>query len=72
MGERLFGEVAKATGLPKELIEEELAGLIQAAGINPAQMTMDDLRQILAEYVQDVLVAAKAKCDPSKSDDESR
>lgn len=59
MGEQLFGEVTEATGLPTDLIADELARLIEAAGVQKSEMTLEDLRRILAEYVQDVLVSVK-------------
>jgi hypothetical protein len=59
MKDTLFGEVTEATGLPKELISEELGQLISAAGVDRSEMTLDDLRRILADYVQDILLAAK-------------
>lgn len=59
MGDKLFRQVTEATGLPKEEISNELAGLLKAAGFQPDNMTLDDLRTVLAEYVQDILLAAK-------------
>lgn len=59
MGDKLFRQVTEATGLPKEEITNELAGLLTAAGFHPENMTLDDLRAVLAEYVQDILLAAK-------------
>lgn len=59
MGEVLIGELTEATGLPKELVDSELGRLIDNAGKIRDDVTLDDLRVILAEYVQDVLLAAK-------------
>ena len=59
MGDELFSQVTDATGLPKDLISEELARLLSQSGICTSEMTLDDLRKILSEYVQDVLLAAK-------------
>lgn len=59
MGEALIGELTEATGLPKELVDTELGRLIDSAGKIREDVTLDDLRVILAEYVQDVLLAAK-------------
>jgi hypothetical protein len=60
LGENLIGDVADATGLPSELISKELCTLLEKAGIHPTQTTLEDLRAILAEYVQDILLEAKA------------
>ena len=61
MGENLIDDVADATGLPPELINKELCALLEKAGVHPTQTTLEDLRAILAEYVQDILLEAKAQ-----------
>lgn len=61
MGEQLLVKVAAATGLPEEMVTRELGELIKKAGVDPARLTLEDLRMILAEYVQDVLLAAKTE-----------
>jgi hypothetical protein len=59
MGEDLISQIAIATGLPPELVQGELARLLEAAGLHPNAATLEDVRAVLAEYVQDVLVDAK-------------
>jgi hypothetical protein len=59
VGENLLKDVAVATGLPQEMVSEELCRLISKAGLDPADLTLEDLRQVLAEYVQEVLMAAQ-------------
>ena len=59
MGAKLFDQVTGATGLPQDLVAGELEQLLKAAGMERTELTIDELRNILAEYVQDVLVAAK-------------
>ncbi len=59
MGDKLFDQVTNATGLPPEMIANELDKIIQAAGLQKDLMTLEDLRVVLSEYVQDILVAAK-------------
>jgi len=63
MGEALLGELTEATGLPKELVDTELGRLIDQSGKVRDDVTLDDLREMLAEYVQDVLLAAKEAHD---------
>jgi hypothetical protein len=60
VGEKLVSQVSSATGLPHELIAEELDKLIHAAGIQRDSVTLEDLRRILSDYVQDILVQAQA------------
>lgn len=59
MGKTLLKEITENTGLPEQLIQDELQTLIASAGIHSDSVTLDDLRRILAEYMQEVLVAAK-------------
>ena len=59
MGKKLIQEITQSTGLPENLIQDELTTLLTSAGIQPDNATLDDLRRILAEYMQEVLVAAK-------------
>ena len=60
MGEpNIIGTVTAATGLPNELVQDELKMLITAAGLKEDEITLDDLREILAAYLQDVLSKAK-------------
>jgi hypothetical protein len=67
VGKEMLETVVTATGLPDELINEELNMLVAKAGLKPEEMTLDDLRMILAEYVQDVLLAAKEDCDKEQA-----
>lgn len=67
MGDQLFGQVTTATGLPPELIADELQKLINAAGVEKSEMTLEDLRRILAEYVQDVLLSVKEELAAKES-----
>lgn len=51
MGNKLFAQVTGLTGLPEELIGEELKTLLERKGVAPEQMTMDSLREALADYL---------------------
>jgi hypothetical protein len=57
--EKVLEQIAEATGLPSTLVMGELKTLIQKAGLDINSMTMDDLRVILADYLQDVIIEAK-------------
>lgn len=56
MGESLFFELTNATGLPEELITKELDRLLASSGVTRHELTLDNLRTILANYIQDVLI----------------
>jgi len=59
MGNALFKTVVSATGLPETSVSRELEGLLGQAGISSSEMTLEDLRQVLADYLQDVLLELK-------------
>jgi hypothetical protein len=54
MGNKLFSEVTSLTGLPEELIGEELKSLLANKGVAPEKMTLDSLREVLADYLAEL------------------
>jgi len=58
-GTALINELSHATGLPDDLIGEELSRIIAGAGKSTSDVTLDELREMLAAYLQDVLIEAK-------------
>lgn len=56
MGNELTNTVVAATGLPTDPVERELNSLIVKHGTNPEEMTLDDLRDIMADYLQTVFL----------------
>lgn len=67
MGEKLLEEVVDATGLPEDMMSKELNRLVSQAGLESKDLTLEDLRTILAEYVQDVLLAAQKEFSETES-----
>lgn len=59
MGEALIKTVVASTGLPHESVTEELNRLITKAGLQKEALTLDDMRVILADYLQDTLLDLK-------------
>lgn len=59
MGTELIDTVCLATGLPKNLIQTELVRILKEGGVEPKNATLDDLRSILASYLQDILLSTK-------------
>lgn len=59
MDDNLFNKVVQNTGLPEDLISDELAQLLKGAGINQSEVTLDELRDVISNYLQDVLLKAK-------------
>lgn len=58
-GTRLLRILIEATGLPPESLELELTELLSARGVSLEQLTLEDVREVLASYLQDTLVEAK-------------
>jgi hypothetical protein len=58
-GTALIEELSSASGLPDDMIGEELRKIVVNAGKSASEVTLDDLRVLLASYLQDVLVDAK-------------
>jgi|GEM_PF-2089001 len=58
-GKTLINEIASNTGLPQDLMTNELGRLIEGAGFDSNVVSLDDLRRVLAEYAQEVLLSAK-------------
>lgn len=61
MGRSLLESLCKSTGLPYESIYTELEGLVKQSGLDIDKVTLDELREVLAEYLQEVLVSAQQK-----------
>lgn len=60
MGNRLFTEVTDLTGLPKNLISEELVEILGQVGSNPQAVTIEDLREAMIKYLTAVMGAEDA------------
>lgn len=59
----LLRTLVESTGLPTDSVESELNRLITRQGISPDQVTLDDIREILATYLQETLLDAKESLD---------
>jgi hypothetical protein len=56
-GYDLLKKLISATGLPPEGPQQELEKLVAASGADISQISLDQLRVILANYLQDILLA---------------
>jgi len=63
MGNKLFAEVTELTGLPEELIGEELKSLLERKGVAPDSLTMQSLREALADYLTQLSEEINAEGD---------
>lgn len=59
MGTALLEMVILATGLPEGEVRRELQTLMIQHGKTAETLTVDDLREMMTEYLQDVILAAK-------------
>jgi len=51
----------ESTGLPTEAVEREINSLVSKHGLVDTNVTLDDVRTILTNYLQDTLLEAKAE-----------
>ena len=58
-GRKLLDQLATLTGLPGDSVNLELLKIVEKNGKNPDTLTIQDVRAILADYLQDVLLDAK-------------
>ena len=58
-GLALLKLLIESTGLPPEAVERELNKALAKGNFQREQLTLDDVRELLAAYLQDVLVEAK-------------
>jgi hypothetical protein len=56
MGETLLRKVVQATGLPQDPVQKELEVFIEQHGISPQDLTLDELRDVMVEYLQSVFL----------------
>jgi hypothetical protein len=57
----LMEELIQLTGIPNELMRRELESMRNKAGLENKPLTIEDLRGLIAEYLQETLVEAKKK-----------
>lgn len=56
MGETIAKTVIQATGLPQEPVKKELEGLAAAHGKSLETLTLEELREVMADYLQTVFL----------------
>lgn len=58
-GLALLRVLIQSTGLPMDAVEREIKRLLDARNLRAEDLTLEDVREILAFYLQDVLTEAK-------------
>lgn len=59
MGEKLTETVIQGTGLPEHMIRDEFQVLLEKHGLRAETLTLEDLRLVMADYLQDVFLQMK-------------
>lgn len=59
MKNQLIDAVIGHCGLPENLVQDELYSCSQKAGLEMENLSLDQLRDLMAEYLQDVFVELK-------------
>ena len=55
MGNELFEEVIRLSGLPRKIIQKELTTILKKSGTPPQKVTEPQLRKALARYLKEVI-----------------
>lgn len=66
-GEQLITQLSDLTGLPPEMVQKELRRLLAKSGLDAQALTLEDVRELLAVYLQDVLLQVKEAQNESQS-----
>lgn len=59
MDDNLFDKVVKSTGLPEELVTQDFLKKITDKGFDRGTLTLDQIRDVLSDYLQDVILQAR-------------
>lgn len=59
MDDNLFEKVVKSTGLPEELVTQDFLKKITERGFEKSTLTIDQIRDVLTDYLQDVILQAR-------------
>lgn len=56
MGVNLAKTLIEATGLPEDPVKRELDSLLSQHGKDAANLTLEELREVMADYLQSVFL----------------
>lgn len=51
-GRELLETIIELTGLPQDVMKQELSQIISEAGVNKESVTLDELRTVLIQYLE--------------------
>lgn len=61
VGNELFETITLLTGLPEDFVKSEFSNLLYKKNINVNTLTVDDIRNVLADFLQDTLLKIKSQ-----------
>lgn len=61
MANELFKKVIESTGLPLNLIDQELCEILSKKGLDPKDLSEEELRLAMTEYLRQVILLAKER-----------
>lgn len=53
--EDLMSQVIRMTGIPARTIRKELKTILERKGLDPKQLTLDQLRTVVASYLREIM-----------------
>lgn len=55
-GSELIKFLSENSGLPTDWVQGQMTSLIDSKGIDPSQITLEDIRVILADCLQEIIL----------------
>jgi hypothetical protein len=59
----LIETLIQSTGLPEDIIRQEVLKIFQQSGVDLNNVSLDDIRKVMSSYMQDVLTGLKKSMD---------
>lgn len=53
-------QVVRLSGMPEDQIESWFAAQAESRGMNPYDLSLDDLREVLADILQDLILESES------------
>jgi hypothetical protein len=70
-GDDLLNQVIKLTGIPAALIKRELRTILDRKNMDPKDLTLDELRSVVASYMREIMGSLLDRATHSKKSDPS-
>jgi len=67
-GEELFNQVVALTGIPANSIQRELKTILERKNIDIHNLTLDQLRGVVASYLREIMGNVLDRCSPRRTD----